>query len=266
MKNKIAMIAAVVLLAVGMTGCGIGKTPEKIMTKEEMKMMNEHYKDFTQSEFDNLRGNKKFVAFFHADWCSTCKKWEKELLSTLPELPTDAVVLKVDYDKEESLKKELNVKSQSTAVFFNEKGKITNTVIDPDMNEVKTFFGSTESMEEKEESVSDTDKAESVITEGEKIAEYSAEEKASLAGQKHLLFFYADWCPTCLRWKKSIEENLSELPATTRILIADYDEETELKKEFKITTQSMAVFINEDGSFESKSDPKVEVIKAFFSN
>jgi thioredoxin 1 len=55
---------------------------------------------------------------FHADWCPTCRAQVKslEILKTEPNLKL--TVLTVDYDKESALKKQLNVRSQSTFIVF----------------------------------------------------------------------------------------------------------------------------------------------------
>lgn len=55
---------------------------------------------------------------FHADWCPTCRAQAKtlETLKADPGLPM--TVLTVNYDKESTLKKQLNVRSQSTFIVF----------------------------------------------------------------------------------------------------------------------------------------------------
>lgn len=55
---------------------------------------------------------------FHADWCPTCRAQAKSL-ETLKTDPTlKLTVLTVDYDKETVLKKQLNVRSQSTFIVY----------------------------------------------------------------------------------------------------------------------------------------------------
>lgn len=92
--------------------------------------------------------------------------------------------------------------------------------------------------------------------------EYSA---TAGAGKKHLLFFYADWCPTCVKWEAKVTEALATLPEDTLILKASYDDDAELKAQYEIVKQSTAVFINADGSVaKTESDPSVESLTAFF--
>lgn len=85
-------------------------------------------------------------------------------------------------------------------------------------------------------------------TETEAYAPYTEELYNSLVGeQAFALFFHAEWCPTCRQMEKEITANLSTLPEGTQILKADYDTESELKKEYGITSQSTVVIIDAEG-------------------
>ncbi len=146
MKTKIITLLGVVLIGIGLAGCSCDCFRDKgkdapAMTQEAIQ--NEEassYMTFTQERFDALRGTQKFVVFFYADWCGTCRKWDKNMRKTEGSLPADAMVLKIDYDTEKDLTKELQVTSQSTAVFFNEKGEVVETVMDPSMETIQNFF------------------------------------------------------------------------------------------------------------------------------
>ena len=81
------------------------------------------------------------------------------------------------------------------------------------------------------------------------LADYSADTLAELKGSAPVaLFFHAEWCATCLGIEADLEENVSNLPKGTTILTADYDKETELKKEYGVTMQSTLVFLDSDGN------------------
>ena len=60
---------------------------------------------------------------FHADWCPTCRAQDKALQS-LKDDPAlkNVTLLQADYDQEKALKKDMNIRTQSTFVVF--KGKI----------------------------------------------------------------------------------------------------------------------------------------------
>ena len=55
---------------------------------------------------------------FHADWCPTCRAQTKafEQLKTDPKLPLTLLV--VNFDQERELKRELNVRAQSTLIVY----------------------------------------------------------------------------------------------------------------------------------------------------
>jgi thiol-disulfide isomerase/thioredoxin len=59
---------------------------------------------------------------FRADWCPTCRAQDKSLEALKADSGLNLTVLSVDYDKETTLKKELNVRSQSTFIVY--RGKV----------------------------------------------------------------------------------------------------------------------------------------------
>lgn len=59
---------------------------------------------------------------FHANWCPTCRAQAKSLETLKADPSLNLKVLTVDYDKEAELKKQLNVRSQSTFIVY--RGKV----------------------------------------------------------------------------------------------------------------------------------------------
>lgn len=209
------------------------------------------YLPYSAEKMAELKGKQKFAVFFHATWCGTCVNWENNLLAAGESLPENIQILKADYDTEKDLAKSLNVKSQSTLVYFNEKGEIVESAMDPAIEEVTKFF--TEASTEKY---------------SEKYEEFSQEKFNQLKGNdKFVVMFYADWCGTCRAWEKSILSELEGLPESTKILKASFDDETALKEELEVKMQSTAVFFNADGTVEkSVMDPKAPELIAFFAS
>ncbi len=73
--------------------------------------------------------------------------------------------------------------------------------------------------------------------------------------KKNILFFQADWCPSCRALDSDINQNLSQIPADTQILIVKYDsqsgatnEELELKDKYQIMYQHTFVQVDENGN------------------
>jgi thioredoxin 1 len=62
------------------------------------------------------------------------------------------------------------------------------------------------------------------------------------AGKPVVVYFHADWCPTC-RAQKPIVDKLAKDPAlkAVTIFVADYDTETALEKTLKVGSQSTFV-------------------------
>ena len=52
-----------------------------------------------------------------------------------------------------------------------------------------------------------------------------------------LLFFSANWCPSCKLAEKDIRENITKIPGDLVIIKADYDTEKELKSKYGVTYQ-----------------------------
>lgn len=98
--------------------------------------------------------------------------------------------------------------------------------------------------------------------------DYTAKGYDELLGKKPFaLFFHAAWCPTCISMEKDINSELDTFPKGTKILKANFDTETELKKKYNINIQSVIVVIDEQGkAIETLAAPSnnelIEAIKA----
>lgn len=67
-------------------------------------------------------------------------------------------------------------------------------------------------------------------------------DRANAAGKPVVVYFHADWCPTC-RAQQPIVDKLAKEPAfrPVTIFVADYDTETTLEKTLKVGSQSTFV-------------------------
>lgn len=112
------------------------------MMASERTMMAEQqaaaqYMDYSEELYNSLQGKKPFVLFFHAPWCPTCRKMEKEIMASLASFPKGTMILKVDYDTEVALKKAWGVQVQSTIVVLNAKGENVFKGTDPGIAKMK---------------------------------------------------------------------------------------------------------------------------------
>lgn len=79
------------------------------------------YRDYDATLLPILK-DKKILLFFHADWCPTCRNFEKQIKES--KLPDDVIILKVDYDTATDLKQKYSILSQSSWVQIDVSGKM----------------------------------------------------------------------------------------------------------------------------------------------
>ncbi|PIT90358.1 MAG: hypothetical protein COU22_02605 [Candidatus Komeilibacteria bacterium CG10_big_fil_rev_8_21_14_0_10_41_13] len=81
---------------------------------------------------------------------------------------------------------------------------------------------------------------------------YAPEKLAKADNGNVVLFFHANWCPTCRALNSSLEGSLSEIPSDLTILKTDYDSETALKQKYGVTYQHTLVKIDSQGNMLKK--------------
>ncbi len=79
------------------------------------------------------------------------------------------------------------------------------------------------------------------------VAEYESNSE-KYTNSKKVYFFHASWCPICKSIEKDFKSDLSQIPENTVIIEADFDKETQLRKDFGVTTQYTFVQFNDNGS------------------
>ncbi len=83
--------------------------------------------------------------------------------------------------------------------------------------------------------------------------QFYAPEKIAMASSKDVvLFFKASWCPSCRAADADIKANLGKIPSDLVILEVDYDNSTELKKKYGVTSQHTFVQVDKDGKLIKK--------------
>ena len=76
--------------------------------------------------------------------------------------------------------------------------------------------------------------------------------KAQQSGNDTVLFFHADWCPTCRAADTNIRENFANIPSNLTILKANYDDESDLKVKYGVVSQHTFVQIDSNGDLVKK--------------
>lgn len=142
------------LLTTLLTGCTANQTdmisPETIENTPQ-ELLNEvsdltqdsaevvlasSYIDFSQAQYDQMKGNEPFALFFHAEWCPKCQKLDSEITEKQSELK--GKILKTDFDQETELKKEFGVNIQTTFVIFDASGQVSTKLTNPSLEELNT--------------------------------------------------------------------------------------------------------------------------------
>ena len=75
------------------------------------------------------------------------------------------------------------------------------------------------------------------------VQPYSAKAFAELqqAGKPAALHFHADWCPTCRAQEKVFNGWKGDAAVPGTLLVANYDNERELKKQYSVRSQSTVI-------------------------
>lgn len=86
------------------------------------------YVQGSESDIDSLiNQGKKVILFFYADRCPTCQALDKDIQLNANKIPSEVAIIKLDYDKEESLKLTYDVKSQNTIIYLDKYKKSVAT-------------------------------------------------------------------------------------------------------------------------------------------
>jgi|GEM_PF-817744 len=89
-------------------------------------------------------------------------------------------------------------------------------------------------------------------------SEYSPERFQQASSSKRVLFFYANWCPTCRPVDQEFTQNTEEIPQGVSVIRVNYndsdtdDNEKALAKKYGVTYQHTFVQIDSEGNEVAK--------------
>jgi len=80
------------------------------------------YEEYAPEKVANSKGDT--LIFFHAKWCPTCRSLDSDITTNVGQIPADLVILKADYDKENTLRQKYGVTTQHTLVQVDADGNL----------------------------------------------------------------------------------------------------------------------------------------------
>lgn len=86
-----------------------------------------------------------------------------------------------------------------------------------------------------------------------KYVQYSESGYDEISNQKHVLFFYANWCPTCRPADTEFESRIDEIPESIVLVRVNYNDpdtdaaEKALANQHGVTYQHTFVYLDESG-------------------
>jgi peptide methionine sulfoxide reductase msrA/msrB len=111
--------------------------PSGALNKPLAQNKSEHYQEYSAKKVALAQSKgQPYALFFHATWCPTCQALEKTIIEHSDKLPNQSLIFKVDYDSSPELKKQLQVLTQSTVVFFNDKGQVSDRKVNPTFDRI----------------------------------------------------------------------------------------------------------------------------------
>lgn len=87
---------------------------------------------------------------------------------------------------------------------------------------------------------------------------FTPEALAGSANTRRVLFFYANWCPTCRPADASFSQNTSQIPPDVTLIRVNYNDpetdqaEKDLARQYEVTYQHTFVQIDGDGNVVAK--------------
>ncbi|GAA3636269.1 hypothetical protein GCM10022200_19510 [Microbacterium awajiense] len=98
------------------------------------------YVDYSEQALADAEGTR--VLFFHASWCPQCHALEDDIEAQ--GVPDGVTILKVDYDSNQALRQQYEVRQQTTVVALDDSGAAVATFVpysDPTLATALTGLG-----------------------------------------------------------------------------------------------------------------------------
>lgn len=134
--------------------------------------------------------------------------------------------------------------------FSNTQNASTDTVTDSTTNDIPTSLTDTSISEST--NLDSTNTKSTVDSSQGKYIQFSPEVLASSKNTRRVLYFYANWCPTCKVANENFISNINKIPSDVTLIRINYDDtetdeiEKDLAAKYAITYQHSFVQIDID--------------------
>ena len=91
---------------------------------QDTSQLEGSYINYSETALADAEGTDR-ILFFHAEWCSTCKFYENDIMQS--GVPSGVTVIEADFDTNTELKDRYGVTVQSTFVLLNDEGEVVRT-------------------------------------------------------------------------------------------------------------------------------------------
>lgn len=92
------------------------------------------------------------------------------------------------------------------------------------------------------------EQSEQVSTISDRYVPYSQSAFDVKAGSRRVLYFHADWCPTCRPLNAALTKDPNQIPEGVVLFKTNYDTETALKQKYSIAYQHTFVEVDAQGN------------------
>lgn len=236
--NKFFTITLVALVGIVLVGCGkqpnVVTQPAPVAEKEAPKLASTNYVPYSATAADKALAEGKDVAvFFHSKTCGSCAKLDANINENLAQIPNDVVILKADWDENQSLADELKVEKYHTVSYLwtnqNVKGLFTLDDIVKNFDDVPTAAAPAPKLAAVGYAAYDEKVFDEAIAEGKEVA----------------VFFHSKTCGSCAKLDANINDNISQIPGDVVVLKADWDENQDLAAELDVAKYHTVTFFGD---------------------
>lgn len=220
------------------------KTAQEWTVERDKKAAPSSYEDMSTAPFEYRAYNgqdlsnigKDTVLYFAQASCGTCQKTDADIKAQ-DELPKWLSILKVDFDTATALKEQYGVTTKHTFVLVNKKGEeLAKEVGLATTADIAAFAKQNGGMM-KQYDMSNAPSG---------YKDYDGEDLSTL-GKETVLYFSQASCGTCQKTDADIKAQ-GDLPSDLSILKIDFDNETEINKQYGVTAKHTFVLVDAEGN------------------